>query len=77
MTFGCARCHDHKLESVTTEDYYALAGIFGSTVSVHRETGWRSNVTWNVFRCQSWMSVPRWRCTLYISSGLQTPSRVS
>ncbi len=31
LTFGCARCHDHKFDPVTTEDYYALAGIFKST----------------------------------------------
>ncbi|MEE2888272.1 MAG: DUF1553 domain-containing protein [Planctomycetota bacterium] len=31
MTLGCARCHDHKFDPVPIEDYYALAGIFGST----------------------------------------------
>ena len=31
MTFGCARCHDHKFDPFTTADYYALAGIFKST----------------------------------------------
>jgi hypothetical protein len=31
MTFGCARCHDHKFDPISTEDYYALAGIFKST----------------------------------------------
>lgn len=31
MTFGCARCHDHKFDPVTAADYYALAGIFKST----------------------------------------------
>ncbi len=31
MTFGCARCHDHKFDPVTQEDYYAMAGIFRST----------------------------------------------
>ncbi len=47
MTFGCARCHDHKEEPFLTEDYYALAGIFGSTRSLKREAGWRSGKTWN------------------------------
>ncbi len=28
---ACARCHDHKFEPYSLEDYYALAGIFGST----------------------------------------------
>lgn len=31
MTIGCARCHDHKFDPVSKEDYYALAGIFAST----------------------------------------------
>jgi len=34
MTFGCARCHDHKFDPITTRDYYALAGIFRSTRSI-------------------------------------------
>ncbi len=32
QTLGCARCHDHKFDPVPTADYYALAGIFTSTV---------------------------------------------
>jgi cytochrome c553 len=31
LTLGCARCHDHKFDPVTLDDYYALAGIFVST----------------------------------------------
>ena len=31
LTLGCARCHDHKFDPVSTEDYYALAGMFYST----------------------------------------------
>lgn len=31
MTLGCARCHDHKFDAISTRDYYALAGIFRST----------------------------------------------
>ena len=31
LTLGCARCHDHKFDPLTQEDYYALAGIFKST----------------------------------------------
>ncbi len=37
MTLGCARCHDHKFDPVTQEDYYALAGIFRSTRSIAAE----------------------------------------
>lgn len=31
LTVGCARCHDHKYDAITTRDYYALYGIFEST----------------------------------------------
>ena len=31
LTMSCARCHDHKFDPLSTEDYYALAGIFKST----------------------------------------------
>ncbi|MFM2094928.1 MAG: hypothetical protein RIS70_2052 [Planctomycetota bacterium] len=31
MTFGCARCHDHKFDPIATTEYYAMAGIFKST----------------------------------------------
>lgn len=31
ITVGCARCHDHKFDPITIKDYYALAGVFGST----------------------------------------------
>lgn len=34
MTLGCARCHDHKFDPISTEEYYALAGIFRSTKTV-------------------------------------------
>src|SRR5207302_4205054 len=31
LTPRCARCHDHKFDPVTKDDYYALYGIFAST----------------------------------------------
>jgi hypothetical protein len=31
LTLRCARCHDHKYDPVTQEDYYALYGFFAST----------------------------------------------
>jgi hypothetical protein len=31
LTLGCARCHDHKFDPVSQDDYYALAGIFYSS----------------------------------------------
>ena len=31
LSVNCARCHDHKFDPIPTSDYYALAGVFGST----------------------------------------------
>src|SRR5262249_37207717 len=31
LTVACARCHDHKFDPISTQDYYALAGVFAST----------------------------------------------
>lgn len=33
-TVACARCHDHKLDAISTRDYHALLGILRSTRSV-------------------------------------------
>jgi hypothetical protein len=32
LTVACARCHDHKYEPVGIDDYYALHGVFASTL---------------------------------------------
>ncbi|MDG1853668.1 MAG: DUF1553 domain-containing protein, partial [Verrucomicrobiales bacterium] len=43
LTLGCARCHDHKFDPISSADYYGMAGILKSTKSVIH-----SNVsTWN------------------------------
>ena len=31
LSLGCARCHDHKFDAVSMQDYYALYGIFDSS----------------------------------------------
>ena len=28
LTIGCARCHDHKFEPITTRDYYSMIAVF-------------------------------------------------
>jgi len=39
MTVACARCHDHKFDPISTDDYYALAGIFRSTQTLFGRAG--------------------------------------
>jgi hypothetical protein len=49
LSLGCARCHDHKFDPVPTRDYYALAGIFGSTETVHGNLLHRRDLSgWNL-----------------------------
>jgi hypothetical protein len=38
LTVACARCHDHKSDPITTQDYYALAGVFASVKITERPT---------------------------------------
>jgi hypothetical protein len=37
MTVTCARCHDHKFDPIPTKDYYALHGIFNSSIEPKEE----------------------------------------
>ena len=47
MTLECARCHAHKFDPVSQEDYYAMAGILRSTITLDgRLNGVFSNVNY-------------------------------
>jgi hypothetical protein len=32
LTVTCARCHDHKFDPIESDDYYALYGVFASSI---------------------------------------------
>lgn len=36
LTISCARCHDHKFDPISDEDYYALYGVLRSTRTAMR-----------------------------------------
>ena len=38
MTVGCARCHDHKFDAISMQDYYALSGILQSSRRIYAPT---------------------------------------
>ncbi|WP_437187937.1 PSD1 and planctomycete cytochrome C domain-containing protein [Planctomicrobium sp. SH668] len=37
LSIACARCHDHKFDAISIEDYYALYGVINSS---HRDIAW-------------------------------------
>jgi hypothetical protein len=36
LTIACARCHDHKFDPISQEDYYALSGFLKSSIYAQR-----------------------------------------
>jgi hypothetical protein len=51
LTVGCAKCHDHKYDTITKADYYALAGVFNQmdergSASFNRGTPMGSTLEW-------------------------------
>jgi len=39
LTVECARCHDHKLDPITTEEYYRLTAVFFDRANVSNRVG--------------------------------------
>ena len=38
VTMGCAKCHSHKYDPITQEDYYRFFAFFNQTADADRET---------------------------------------
>ncbi len=56
LTIGCARCHDHKFDPIPTDDYYALYGIFDSSVYPHagaEHKPWRQDFAYRIGKAKS------------------------
>ena len=45
LTMGCARCHDHKFDAISTADYYAFAGYLQSSGYHLKDVATRSRRT--------------------------------
>ena len=39
LTVGCARCHDHKIDPITAEEYYQLTAVFFDEAEVIPDAG--------------------------------------
>ena len=39
LTVGCARCHDHKIDPITAEEYYQLTAVFFDEAEVKPDAG--------------------------------------
>ena len=39
LTVGCARCHDHKIDPITAEEYYELTAVFFDEAEVKPDAG--------------------------------------
>jgi hypothetical protein len=37
LTFNCCRCHDHKFDAITQDDFYSLESYFNSITEKHSE----------------------------------------
>lgn len=46
LTMGCARCHDHKYDPISTEEYYQLISIFNNVPESGRAVKFGNSEPW-------------------------------
>lgn len=61
LSLGCVRCHDHKFDPLSTQDYYALYGIFDSSRYAFPGSEQKQRVRSMVPLVPASESQPKWR----------------
>ena len=88
LTVQCARCHDHKFDAITQEEYYQLQAVFAgvdradravdvsATVGRQRRELERENTRWRTIPMPSWCSSPARRRKRKSMRGSETSPNV-
>src|SRR5262249_42893299 len=77
LTLGCARCHDHKFDAISTRDYYRLQCAFTTTARAsvplatraqaedhrRREARWKGRLQEAQHRLNAWVAEQKRRHT--------------
>ena len=61
LSLGCARCHDHKFDPISLQDYYGLYGIFDSSRYAFPGSEQKQKVRAMVPLLPPAESLPKWR----------------
>ena len=61
LSLGCARCHDHKFDPISMQDYYGLYGIFDSSRYAFPGSEQKQKVRSMVPLLPPSESLPKWR----------------